>query len=177
MQGCFVIFLRIFIYSIVFLMTVVYFFPIQKAMSYTLDKYGKKYDIEAFAVMNNSYLTYKGNDSIVFYKGTKSMDIEEITISPFILSNEILLSNVTLHSLFAGFVPSKVDYISTKYTVLNPNKLILESSGDFGKLNGFINTTHIFLELSPSALMLKKYSFLLTYFKKENNLYIYEHAL
>jgi hypothetical protein len=142
-----------------------------------VETYGKKYELNISPNITNNFLVHEGENSIVFYKNEKIMNINSVKIKPFVLMNEIELTNIKLDGLLAGFIPPNIENIKTTYTLANPDRLILKGSGDFGTLSGYINSKMLFIELTPSTLMLKQFPFALSYFKKSDKKYIYEYSL
>lgn len=173
------IFLRVIIYVVIFFITFIHFFPTQKVVDYGVDNYVKIYDIDLSSSINNNLLTYEGKNSILFYKSKKIADINSVKITPFIGINKVEINDIKLKGIVAGLIPTKIESLTATYSIINPEEILLNGKGEFGKFDGKFNilNSRLSIELTPSLLMLKKFSFPLSYLKKNGKKYIYEYTL
>ena len=173
------IFFRAITYIIIFFITTIYFFPKNEVLFYVVENYIKKYDINIKATLENDKLSYISRDSKVYYKDENTAIAKNFKLNPFIVYNKVEVENITLVGMAAGFFPKNIKNLKATYSVLNPKNVLLLGSGDFGRFTGRIDLfeTKVYIELTPSSIMKKNYSFLLKELKKNGTHYTYEYKL
>jgi len=160
--------LRIFTYMVFFILALIYFIP-KSSVYYYVEKELELYNIilsQEEIVQNNFSLDI--NNAQVTYQKIDSAEIENIDVKIFLVYNSIDLVNVKLSSMASAFIPTKIDILNLKYSVINPLHIEVEASGEFGDVKGEIDVVdrNLSMILSPSELMLKKYKNSLKLFKK-----------
>lgn len=116
---------------------------------------------------NRLWLTV--NDATLYYEQIDTAHIKTMDAMLFVLYNRITATDIRLSSTLKGFVPLDISRMTLYHSVLNPLKVFLEGSGDFGEVKGeFLLTDRTFkLTLSPSALMTKRFQSTLSTLKKD----------
>ncbi len=160
--------LRIFTYMVFFILALIYFIP-KSSVYYYVEKELELHNIilsQEEIVQNNFSLDI--NNAQVTYQKIDSAEIENIDVKIFLVYNSIDLVNVKLSSMASTFIPTKIDRLHLKYSVINPLHIEVEASGEFGDVKGEIDVVdrNLSMILSPSELMLKKYKNSLKLFKK-----------
>lgn len=171
--------LRFITYIVVFLFSLVYFFPKDNGINYIKEKYIKQYKIDFTASIDDTFYDIKStNTSLQYNKDTMAV-AKEIVIKPYFLYNSIDINNIKLYGFAGGVFPTPIDNINIKYTILNPFAIELSGMGSFGMMNGKLDLRDLKLriELKPSSLMINNYFIVLNQMKKENDIYIYEYKL
>lgn len=117
---------------------------------------------------NRLWLTV--NDATLYYEQIDSANIKTMDIMLFVLYNRITATDIRLSSTLQAFVPLDISRVVLYHSVLNPLKVFLEGSGDFGELKGeFLLTDRTFkVTLSPSSLMTRRFQSTLNTLKKES---------
>ena len=179
MQGVILIIFRFFIYVILFFVTIIYFFPKNEAVNFIVKEFSKKEKVDFQITLDNNFLSYYGENGVVFFKDERIASISNVEISPYLFYYNIILDNVKLEGYAGEFFPKNIKNINLSYNIFMPNKITIESNGEFGTLNGYIELFEekMFLEITPSSLLSKNYSFILSQFKKNGNKYIIENKL
>ena len=110
--------------------------------------------------------------------GIQVARFEELTLRLLLAYNTLQVTNIELSSVAAKFIPTHVDHLNVKYTLLDPLHIKAEALGDFGKVSAVINlkTRLIHLKLEPSRLMKSRYSSSMRMLKKsKQGAYTYEY--
>lgn len=173
------IFLRVTFYILIFLITLIYFFPKNELISYVNSTVLSQYKTNAKITFENKVLNYVSSDSSVTYQKNLVADISSIKVSPYILFNEITLKNIKLKGIAGSVFPSKMDNVKLLYTITDPTRINMKAEGSFGKAIGYFDLLNslIHIEVSPSRTLKKNFSFILKYMKRSKNVYTYEYKL
>ena len=171
--------LRMFLYIMVFCISLIYFLPKNELVDFAVKNYIVKYDADVNLNLKNKILSYEASNSNIFYKNAKVLNIKNLKVDPFILYNGINGRNITLEGMAAGFFPKNIKQFSASYSIFDPKKVTFKADGDFGSLTGRLDlaTLKVYIEMIPSVLMKKQYSFVLNNMKKTAKNYIYEYKL
>jgi hypothetical protein len=110
------------------------------------------------------------NDASLYYQQIESARIKRIDVMFFVLYNRITAEHIRLASTLKDFVPLDISYVTLRYSILNPLKVLLESSGDFGELTGeFLLQERILnVKLYPSSIMTKRFQSTLSRLKQDS---------
>ncbi len=116
-------------------------------------------------------------NGMLYYQDLKVAQIGSISILPLLFFNRITVASFALSDETQKFVPGTIDDVSVYQSVIDPLKVHLFASGEFGKLAGEVNLMQrkVHLSLSPSAALLKSSAVWLREFKKQaSGEYLYE---
>jgi len=107
----------------------------------------------------------------IYVESIKSATVERVDIALFGLYNEVEADNIHLSSAVASMLPTKIEYVDIKYSVINPLNVTFTALGAFGTVQGVANIKErkIIARLKPSSLMLRNYRSTLRNFKKQAN--------
>ena len=171
--------LRGLFYLIIFYVTVVFFLPKNEIVAYVDTKFLSQEQISQKVELQNSYFGYIANNSTFLYQKNAVADIETIEINPYLFYNTLNLKKTKLLGMAGSIFPSKIENAQAVYSILDPTKILLDISGDFGKAVGYFDLTTfmVHLEVTASSTMKKNYSFILKNMKKSDKIYIYEYKL
>jgi hypothetical protein len=160
-------------------MTLIYFLPKNEIVSFIQADISQKYQIDTTLKLENKIFGYKSTDTNIAYQNNPTALIKEFELSPYLFFNTITLSKIKLQGMAGSIFPSNIESGYMEYSVLNPTKVLIDISGDFGKAIGYFDILNftIHLEVTPSALLSKNYSFILKNMKKTDKNYIYEYKL
>lgn len=119
------------------------------------------------------YLELKDGD--IYFEGIKFLNFENIKVAPLLLFNSITLRNAKVNEDFIRFFPKNIEKISIYQSIINPIKIYLSGSGDFGVASGEIDLIEkkIYIEIEPSTLLNQKRA-LISKLKKVEDKLIYE---
>jgi hypothetical protein len=116
-------------------------------------------------------------DATLYVKQIESAHAQNIDVMLFGLYNRIDLQNIALSSTLEQFVPTKLDRVMVRYTVLDPLHVTVDAAGDFGTAQAkasLIERT-LSVTLQPSKLMKSRFRSTLNRLKKnETGGYLYE---
>jgi len=171
--------LRSLFYIVIFYITMVYFLPKNEILSYTDAKILKQYKVKQTVQLENKIFGYKAQNSTFSYQNNLVAKVQSIAFNPYLFYNTIVVKNIELQGMAGSLFPKRIENGIIKYSIINPTKISLAINGDFGKATGFFDMTNfqLHLELTPSSIMKRNYSFLLKTMKKSNKKYIYEYKL
>ena len=147
------------LYFAFFALALMYFTP-KQSVYYLLEKELKTYDvIISNEEVKDSGFTLKLENADLFVKSIKSANAKEVNVKIFALYNSVTLSDITLSSVAASFVPLYIDELSVYYSILNPLNIRANGAGEFGEADATFNlldrTLHI--DVQPSDKMKKEY--------------------
>lgn len=157
----------------------IYFLPKNEILSYVDTKILKQYKVKQTVALENKIFGYKAQNSNFSYQNNPVAKIESIVLNPYLFYNTIVVKNIELEGMAGSLFPKRIENGIIKYSLINPTKISLAISGDFGKATGSFDMIkfQLHLELSPSSIMKRNYSFVLKTMKKSNKKYIYEYKL
>ncbi len=145
-------------FGVLFLFFVVIFLP-KDALWYQMEERIKSFHI----TIDNETLTngtgrLEVKEPIIYYDNLELFRIKELTLSLWLLSQE-----VTLHKLYAGkdlklLKGISIDTLSLKEYLFNPLRIDIEAKGNFGSLKGAFSLTakELKLIIKPTALLRSK---------------------
>jgi len=146
-------------YFLFFIIALMYFTP-KVSLYYFAETKVEPFGVvvtEESVVDNGLRLSLK--DAVITFKSIESAEVKNVDIAIFGLYNSIDVSSVTLASTVATFLPTDIKNINISYSILDPLNILASASGGFGEANAKVNILDkkLFLKLSPSKLMSKKY--------------------
>jgi len=163
--------IKLFILIIIFIGSILVFFPKENLYYYGVEKLHKEQiDIETTDIKDNYDGLYLQNTRVL-YGGIKALNIQSIDIKTYIYQSSIILKDITINDNFKQFLPSKINYLIFKHTILKPNIIDININSNQIKAYGYIdiNKMKLYLYLKPSKYFLKSYKQLLIFMKKEKN--------
>lgn len=171
--------LRGILYILIFYTTIVFCLPKNEIVSYVDTKFLQAEKISHNFVLNNKFFGYVGKDTNFMYEKNSVALVQDIEINPYLFYNTVTLNKIKLQGMAGSVFPSKIEKATAVYSVIDPTKMLLNISGDFGKAVGYfdLSSFKIHLEITPSSTLKKNYSFILKNMKKSNKIYIYEYKL
>jgi len=162
---------RFFAYILFFIVALMYFMP-KESIYFFAEKQLQKYHIViAHESVKDRGLSLELRHFDVYVESIQSAKIEKVDIALFGVYNEIKANNIELSTAVASMLPTKIESVNIKYSILNPLNVTLNAVGAFGTLQGVANIKErkITAELKPSSLMQRKYRSALLNFKKQAN--------
>jgi hypothetical protein len=171
--------LRIILYIVVFLFSVVYFFPKDNAIEYANEKFVKPNRASIEVNLDDMLYIWSAKNTKIKYNGEITTLIKDITVKPFLVYNSVEVKNIKLYGLVAGFFPTPIESGTITHTVLDPMNLHIKASGLFGKASGVfsIDTQTLKMSIEASNLLKSNYSIVLSGLKKEGDKYILEYKV
>jgi hypothetical protein len=169
----------IIIYSILFLFLVVIFLPKQEIYNFALTKLADKEIIVQDELFQDKYLNTQIDNTNIYIKGIKSAVVSKITFETFIFYNKLGINDIKISENFKNFVPTQINLVEVKYSVLNPLFVDIKLDGDEFKGNGYIDLVNkkINLTIYPSNKFIRSYSMILKNMKMINSKeYSYEYS-
>lgn len=166
-----------FLYMLVFFVALMFFTP-KVQLYFTLEKVLKKYDViiaNETLKDNGFYLDVFKSD--IYVQGIKSAHIQDLEVGLFGVYNTLSIHNVKLSETFIKMVPIEIESAKVYYSVLNPLKVYMNASGEFGTLEGAVDLVDrvVHVDLNASKLMKRNYARSLKQFKpSETGGLIYE---
>ena len=162
---------RFFAYMLFFIVALMYFMP-KESVYFFVEKQLQKYHVViAHESVKDKGLSLELRHLDVYVESIQSAKIENLDISFFGVYNEVKAHNIELSTAVASMLPTKIESVNIKYSILSPLNVRLNAVGAFGTLQGVANIKErkITAELKPSSLMQRKYKSALRNFKKQAN--------
>jgi len=158
---------------------VVFFLPKNEIVSYIDTKFLQAEKISHNLELDNKFFGYTGKDTNFLYEKNSVALVKNIEINPYLFYNTATLNKIKLQGMAGSVFPSKIENATAVYSVLDPTKVLLNISGDFGKAVGYFDLMSfmVHLEVTPSSTLKRNYLFILKNMKKSNKKYIYEYKL
>ena len=123
---------KIFIFLTGFLMGIIFFMP-KDNLYYTAQKYLAKENIYInSSVKNGAVLDLKNGK--VYQNGIDFASFKNIKIMPFLFFNKITAEDIKIN-----LQNLNIDNLNITYSVINPIKVYINGSSNFGKITGEIN--------------------------------------
>ncbi len=155
--------------SIAFVLIFAFFLP-KKNLFYFVQKELSSLHVTCNAknIQENGY-HLKIQNGILYIDGVDLLRWKESVSSIYLLHNKVILKGIHLSDLAKDFLPLNIQNIQLRYTVFDPLRLSLKGYGDFGKAQGYVDLIHkkVFLNVSPSQQMQRKYYKTLRYLHKD----------
>jgi len=89
--------------------------------------------------LENRYLYLDVQNGSVMMDNINVATLENIRLTPWILFNQLTISNVTFSPLYRPFFPGAIETMSLTYSLMHPLTLQLHGEGDFGSCNGEVD--------------------------------------
>lgn len=163
--------IKIFIYSILTLFLFLYFMP-KKEIYYALEKELEKSEIvlnEESIEENIFSLNLK--NIVVYAKGIKVANIENIDVSTTLFSSKITIKNASLDETLP--INESIKIANIKHSIFSLTSLNIEANGSFGKANGILENRVLRVDFNDS----KKVVNLKKQLKKDDKGWYYETSL
>jgi len=157
-------------YLIITLVLVLFFLP-KINLYYQAETLLERYKITiSNEKLFDSGLGFKIKEGTVYFDDLIVAKIDEISIVSLILHNTIKVSPFSFSKDMEQFLPLAIENLNITHSVLNPIHVKIESSGDFGSLEGDIALydRNISLVLIPSKLLIKQKPFWMKRLKKDS---------
>ena len=162
---------KFFAYLFFFLGALLYFMP-KESLYFLGEKELQKYHVViAHESVKDRGFSLALRHLDIYVESIKSATVERVDIALFGLYNEVEVDNIHLSSAVASMLPTKIEYVDIKYSVINPLNVTFTALGAFGTVQGVANIKErkIIARLKPSSLMLRNYRSTLRNFKKQAN--------
>jgi len=107
----------------------------------------------------------------IYVQSIESASVKELDISLFGLYNVLTAKEIELSSALSSMVPTKIEKIRVRYSLLHPLEAELNAVGAFGVLHATANLKERKLRavLQPSTIMKRNYRQALRNFTKKAN--------
>jgi hypothetical protein len=164
-------------YTLFFLLAVVYFAPKENLYYLLEQKLATHGFIIADEKIKEGSFSLEIDEAQLYFESIKSADISHAKFLTLLVYNSLEIQNIELDEISAPFLPSKIDNISIKQSILNPFALHVKAQGEFGKIDMQYNILrgHLKGVMIPSYIMLQKYPSTVHMFTaNQNGEYIYE---
>jgi hypothetical protein len=143
------------------------------------------YTLESKLAEENIYFSNEKTDNFGLYLDIDAIDvvldnlsiasIEQITISPWIITNRLTMRMLKVAPYYQLFFPGKVDEITLSYNLWDPLHIHVDASGDFGTCSGNFDLIDQHLRVVFEATtQLGRYPLLVSKLHKEGEVLIYE---
>ena len=118
----------------------------------------------------------KVDDMYIYFDGLDSANISSMDFTTFLFLTTLEIKDVRVSKSFEDILPSKVETLTLKHTVISFDTIDIKANGDFGEFSGQIRLLDkkIIGFLEPSSLMQSKYRKILQKFKLKDGKYEYE---
>ena len=168
---------KLFIYLTVFLMSLLILAPKELAYNFLENELAKKQIIISDEIRDEKSFGLDIKESKLYFEGIEIANISKTSITTFLLYTKVKVKDIKLLDSFKNMLPSPIMDIEIKHSILEFDKVNINASGLFGKLEGKADVLNqkVILELFPSKVMKSSYSRLLRNFKLKDGRYTYEY--
>ena len=156
-------------YFIITLVLILFFLP-KVNLYYKAETLLEKYKVTISGEkLLDKGLSFKIQEGLIYFDDLVVAKIDEISIVPLLAYNSLHVKPFSFSEDMKQFIPLKVDNLNITQTLINPLHVRIESSGEFGSLEGDIalKDRNISLILRPSKLLLKQRPFWMKELKKD----------
>lgn len=172
--------LKIIFYPLIFLFMLIAFLPKNELYYFALLELKKENIVIAKETTKENFFGFEIDSASTSFNGLPIANIDSTKIQTLLFTNTIEISNIQVEQGFSKFVPSKIDEVIIKYTVLNPLFIIMNAKGKEFSVQGHFDIVSLkfHLDIDASKSFIKNYSMILKYLKqtKEGG-YYFEYAL
>ena len=171
--------LKFFIYFILLLFFVLLLLPKESLYNYLEHSLSKKKVLISNEQRNEKLLSLDINNAEIYYEGIKVANINSTSFILLLFYNEININNIKVLDSLSTIVPSSINNIKVKYSVLDYKNIDINSTGSFGEIEGKLNiiTRKLIIKLKASSFMKSNYSKLLRNMRLKDGKYIWEQNL
>lgn len=168
---------KLFIYFIVFVISLLILAPKEAAYNFAEKELAKKQIIISDEIRDERFFGLDINDSKLYFEGIEVANTSKASITTYLLYTKIKVKDIKLLDSFKQMVPSPIMDIELSHSVLEYDKIDINASGIFGKLEGKVDLLNqkVVLELLPSKVMKSSYFRLLRNFRLKDERYTYEY--
>ena len=171
---------KIISFILFFVLALIYFTP-KASLYYKAEQELQKYKVVlANEEVKDKVLCLQVEHATVYFNAIESAKVEWMELKFLVAYNSVKLKNIELSSVVASFIPTHIDAVQIKYTVLNPLNVLIEANGEFGTFKAKLNlkSRKILGIMQPSKKMLQEYRNTLREFHKNSvGEYVYEKTL
>lgn len=169
--------LKIFIYVMLFFIAFLVFLPKESLYNFLEKELEKKQIIVSNEIRDEKLFALEVSKANLYFEKINIGKFEELTFESYLIYTKVNLKQLSFMDSFSSFLPTPIENVSLKHSILDLNTVKIESNGTFGELSGEINifSNSAKLYLIPSKMMKDSYSKLLRNMKLENGVYIYEY--
>lgn len=170
--------LKLIFLPILFIFSLLVFLPKEQMYNLLEEELAKKSIIVSNELREEKTFNLNISGAEVFYDGLNVSFISNIDFDFYLLKNSVNAKNIRISDSFSSFVPSKINTFDLEYSILNFNKVSINSKGEFGEFIGQVNLfdRKIVGELKPSSIMKNRYRNVLNQFKLVEGKYTYEQS-
>ncbi len=169
---------KILIFILVFFGSIIVFMP--KINLYnTLEKFLKdeRILIKEQKISDN-FISLDIEGATLFYDGIKSLEIGSLNVKPWLITNEIILTDIKPSAVIKKQLDVKADNIKISYSLWDHENVKIFAEGDFGEINGNFEVLsgklHLVLDASKKFV---NNSFVRQNFKKSEEGLVYEQII
>ncbi len=170
------------IWLVLLIFTVVATLP-KANLYYKLEEYLKAesliiYDEE----VSSSLFSINIDNGIINYKGIDGAYFKNLELTTGLVYNNLKLEKLKVNKNLQSLIPTNIDILNIKYSILNPIKVTITGKTQLGNLNGNINLIQrkINLQLNPTKVLNSTQKRLLSFMKYEKKsnkgVYTYEYS-
>ncbi|MDD5053095.1 MAG: hypothetical protein PHO27_10230 [Sulfuricurvum sp.] len=126
-------------------------------------------------IFSNRLIYLDVENATLLLDTTRIGSIEKIRLVPFVIFNNINITNVKFSGEFASLFPDGIDNIALTYTFFHPLNIDVQGVGGFGPVHGNIDLSehHLTLIFEPTQTM-RQYPLLLAKLRKSDKGLVYE---
>jgi len=167
---------RIFLYIVVFLISLALFLPKGDLLQLAQEQFLKNEGVALEAKIGENLTSTSLEGVKLSYKNGAVANIENGSIFSLLFFSSIGAENITLQGMAAGMLPKNISEVKITHTIFSPMKIRFSSNGEFGSARGVIDLESrvVIGDLYPSEVLQKGHSFVLQGMKKNGDKYTFE---
>ena len=168
-------------YIVLFFTLILVFLPKEKLVNKVLiELKNNKISVSKYEFTDKLFM-FDISDIDIYYDGIQASNIQQVYIKPYLLVNDIIIKNIKLDDSLATFVPSSIELIKIKYSILDPLNIKINAYSKLYKIDGKFDilNKNLKLNINLSKRFKNKYPKILRKLKydKTTKDYTYEYQL
>ncbi len=162
---------KFFAYLLFFIVALIYFTPKESIYYFAEKELQKQGVVIAHETVKDTGFSLQLRHLDIYLQSIESASVKELDISLFGLYNDVSAEGIELSSALSSMLPTKIEKVKVRYSVLHPLTVELNAAGAFGELhaNADLKERKIRAVLQPSSIMKRNYRQALRNFKKQAN--------
>jgi hypothetical protein len=86
--------------------------------------------------ISDNFISLDIEGATLFYDGIKSLEIGSLNVKPWLITNEIILTDIKPSAVIKKQLDVKADNIKISYSLWDHENVKIFAEGDFGEING-----------------------------------------
>lgn len=165
------------VYFVFFVICIFVFLP-KVSLYYLLEKeLAKNKIVISNEVINDKTFSFSVNGADVYFEGINVALIKSLNIKTYLVYTDISVNKIRVLESLKNMIPSPIEKLDIKHSVLDITKIKIYSKGSFGVVDGFVDLIErkVILKLKATNNMKQNYYQVLNQMILKDGRYVYEY--